>query len=151
MRPELDTALLKDYQLFEKANSGSWNILSYLNFKYDIDAALGFSKFFLPDFIVHKNCLVLSFLFNEEIFDAWYSDTEGDRVKIEKMCNLYEVKDFFHINSDIEHKDFESKIFALSSILKYSWQMVLDDLYPNRYIVDTFFDYSHFITIYSRE
>lgn len=150
MNLNFDYSLLKDYKLFEQANVGNWNILSHLNFNYDIDAALSFSKFFIPEFINHKGCLILSFLFKEEIFDAWYKDSIGNKIIIEKMCNLYEVKDFFHINSDITHPNFESKIFYLSNILKHSWQLVLNDLYPDKYIVDTFFDDTYFITVYSR-
>lgn len=36
---EIDYSILKDYSAFEKANKNNWNILSYISFKYDIDAA----------------------------------------------------------------------------------------------------------------
>lgn len=47
---KLNISLLSDYDEFLNANPDNWNIVSYLNLKYDTNAALAFSKFFFPDF-----------------------------------------------------------------------------------------------------
>lgn len=143
-------SLLDDYKLFEKANNGNWNILSYLNMNYKVEDALAFFKLFVPDFVLHKDCLILSFRYREAIFNQWYEESNGNQTIVEKMCNLYEIKDFFHINTSLETPFLEEKISFLSNFLQYSWQLVLESKYPNKYKVETFsLDGSRYITIYN--
>lgn len=147
---EIDYSILKDYSAFEKANKNNWNILSYISFKYDIDAALAFSKFLFPDFVTYRDCLILSFLFKKETCDAWFNTPSNNIITIEKMCNLFEVRDFFYVNRDINDTKMDLKLDYLSKMLKYAWQTHLNQLFPEQYVVDIFFEETYYITIYSR-
>jgi hypothetical protein len=142
---DLDLTLLKSYKNFQDANE-NWNILSYLNYKYDMNAALAFSKFFFPDFIEVKGCIVLSFLYNQETFESWFRELNGEISEVEKMANLYELKDYFHINTDSE-----PEVDVFGQILKKSWEMNLSILYPEKkFIIKLFEEYnSKFITFHT--
>ena len=139
--------LLDEYSDFQKVNS-DWSILSYLNMKYDINSAIAFSKLFFPDFILKENCILLSFFFNSQTFESWHSQMKGDISSIEKMCNLYEINDFFHINSPQVNEEI---IKEFSYILKKAWEINLLKLFPERQMrVDVFDQYnSTFITLYT--
>lgn len=144
---EVETGLLPDYEDFEKVND-DWNIEKYLNMNYDIDAAIAFSKLYFPTFIIYKDCIILDSRFDELIFDDWFNEFNGDIEKVERMCNLYEVKDIFHINdSNIT----EEKVEELGSILKKSWELNVNKLYPDRKMKVFLFreDESLYITINS--
>lgn len=142
-----DLNLLDDYADFHEINQ-NWSILSYLNMKYDINSAIAFSKLFFPDFVVKDNCVILSFLFNSEIFEDWYSQMNGDISSIEKMCNLYEINDLFHINPTGANRN---SIIELSRILKNAWELNLLNLFPERQMRVIIFDQynSTFITLYT--
>lgn len=143
---EFDEGLLDEYNLFKKAND-RWTILSYLTHKYTINDALALSKLFFPDFEEVKSCVVLSFLYNEKIFDDWYNEFKGEVANVEKMVNLYELADLFHINE----KNFdEEQLIALGNLLKKSWEINLKCLYSRDFRV-AFFEENgaYFITFYS--
>ena len=149
---DFNFSLLKDYRDHANANADNWTLLSYLNLKYDLDSALAFYKFFFPDFIVTKNCTVASFLFSQKNFDLWFEKCEGHIPQVEKMCNLYEVKNFFHIAQDpLDSSLTESKQLVLAEMLKQSWLLALNSTYPDKtFIVETFVEYeSYFISFYS--
>lgn len=144
----LNTDLLSDYLDFERVNS-DWNIGKYLNFNYSLNDALAFSKFFFPTFIFYKGCVVLEDRFDKETFELWFDKFNGEVSKIEKMCNLYELKDFFHINS--EDNSIE-RLKQLGIILQQSWRINLDKLFPQiSFEIIVFEEFEElFITIYSR-
>ncbi len=125
---ELDKDLLPDYNDFERANN-DWNVEKHLNLNYDINAAIAFSKLYFPTFIEYKNCIILESRFNETIFNDWFVKFEGDLIKIEQHCNLYETKDFFHINDSDQSIE---KNKQLGELLKISWELSLKSLFPNR-------------------
>lgn len=124
---EIDTNLLLDYTFFAEVNE-DWNIEKYLNFNYDISAAIAFSKLYFPTFIEYKGCIILESRFNLSIFNDWFEDLKGNISEVEKMCNLYEIKDLFHINSE----GTIDEINQLGNLLKKSWELNLTQLYPNR-------------------
>lgn len=66
------------------------------------------------------------------------------------MCNLFEVRDFFYVNRDINDTKMDLKLDYLSKMLKYAWQTHLNQLFPEQYVVDIFFEETYYITIYSR-
>lgn len=142
---ELDLSLLDSFSAFHDANK-DWNILSYLNYKYDMNAALAFSKFFFPDFTEVRGCVVISFLYNPETFESWFSELRGEVSEVEKMANLYEIKDFFHINTPKK-----IDLDAFGKILKKSWEINLNALYPQKkFHVKLFEEYdSKFITFHT--
>lgn len=119
----------------------------YVNYKYDVEAALAFAKFFAPNLIEMEGCLILEDRYDEEIYKQWKNRNESKEI-IEKMMNLYEVKDYFHINTGIYTYE---QIEALGNILKYYWGMKFKNDFPNRNIKVDVFEEEYqelYITIY---
>ncbi len=143
---KLNTSLLPDYKDFERVND-DWNVEKHLNFNYDVDTAIAFSKLFFPTFIEYKKCIILESRFNESIFNNWFIKFNGDIAQVEKMCNLYETKDFFHINSTNQSIE---KNLELGQQLKVSWELNLKSLFPNRDMKVYLFiqDDNYYITFY---
>ena len=130
---KLNISLLSDYDEFLNANPDNWNIVSYLNLKYDTNAALAFSKFFFPDFVEKKGCVILDFLFDKNIFKDWFNSYKGDISRVEYMCNMYELKDYFHINDNSDDDTvYWERLFALGRVMQRAWQINLKLLYPDR-------------------
>ena len=118
----LNIQLLDDYTEWEKANQNNWNICSYLNQFYNVNAALAFSKFFFPIFIEKKGCVIFECRYDERIFNQWFEHFEGDIGLTEKFCNLYNVADYFHINPAESGKQ-EEQLKTLVSVLIQAWQI----------------------------
>ena len=124
----LNTSLLPEYESFGRVNY-DWNIEKHLNLNYNIDAAIAFSKLYFPTFIKYKNCIILENRFDEPIFNEWFNEFNGNIEQTERMCNLYELKDIFHINGSTQT---EEKIEQLGRILKKSWELNAKELFPDR-------------------
>lgn len=60
-------------------------------------------------------------------------DCQGNKTTIEKMMNLYELNDFFHINRKEDEEDIQLR--ALGEVLKQFWSMTFKLNYPNRNIL----------------
>jgi len=149
----IDTSLLKEYNELEILNPAGWDIGEYLNLKYDINGALAFSKLFFPDFIEYEGCVLLKFRFDKVIFKQWYEKFDGNRSEVERMCNFYEVKDYFHLNQVVysNEEQYNNALSAFATTLKISWEVNLKLLYPTTtFRVDVFDEYDTTrITLYS--
>jgi len=139
---DVNTSVLKEYRILEELNPGSWNIGEYLNLKFDLNAAIAFSKLYFPDFIEKEGCILLGFTYNEETFRQWYELFNGDIPAIESKCNLYEVADYFSLNrSENESLDsYNQAIDEFGKLLKTSWEINCKILFPDRNIVVEVFD-----------
>jgi hypothetical protein len=145
-----DDELIEEYQQWKKANPNSFNWWSYVNLKADLQTALAFAKFFSPELIEIDGCLILKDRYDEVLFHDWKKACGNDKTSIEKMMNLYELNDFFHINVN-EMEDDEEQVKVLGDVLKHYWSMAFKQGYPNRnIIIDVFMEYDGqlFITVY---
>lgn len=118
--------------------------------KSDLETALGFAKFFYPEVIEIDGCFLLKDKYNEEIYKQWKQECKHDLVSIEKMMNLYEIKDFFHINTKFDENENE-QLSALGEVLKLFWHMSFKQRFPEKNIkIDVFEEYGGelFITVY---
>jgi len=142
--------LIREYQEWKKANPNSFNWWSYVNLKADLQTALGFAKFFSPQLLEVDGCLILKDKFQKELLESWKEQFKDDKTSIEKMMNLYEVNDFFHINRN-ENEDEDAQVQVLGEVLKHFWSMTFKQNFPKRNIaVHVFKEYDEqlFITVY---
>lgn len=142
--------IIKEYCEWKKANPMNFTWWNYINIKSDLQTALGFAKFFYPEVIEIDGCFLLKDKYNEEIFKQWKQECKSDLASIEKMMNLYEVKDFFHINTKFDENESE-QLSALGEVLKLFWYMSFKHRYPEKDIkIDVFEEYDGelFITVY---
>ena len=114
---QIDYNLLKSYNSFSEVNH-TWNIASYLNTFYSTSDAIAFAKLFYPDFEVVDECVILSIRYDKDIFESWKKECHGNIALIEKMCNLYEVADYFHINDNVQDNNYDGLLKTLGYILK---------------------------------
>ena len=143
--------LIPEYVEWKSVNKETFNWWSFVNMKADLQTALGFAKFFYPDIIEFDGCFLLKDKFSLSLYKDWKEDCNGKKEDIEKMMNLYEVKDFFHINTK-DDGNFEAEINALGDVLKLFWSMSFKKRYPNRNIeVYVFMEDELFITVYEKQ
>lgn len=143
--------LIKEYQEWKLANPNSFNWWSYVNLKADLQTALAFAKFFSPELIEKEDCLILKDRYEDGLFNSWMEDCQGNKTEIEKMMNLYELNDFFHINRKDDEEEIQLR--ALGEVLKHFWSMTFKLNYPNRNIViEVFEEYDEqlFITVFEQ-
>ncbi|RFM25828.1 hypothetical protein [Deminuibacter soli] len=136
-----DLDLLIDYNQAMQLNPTNWDISEYVNWKYDMNAALAFSKFFFPDFLEVDGCIILAFRYNTESFAAWKAHFEGNIPLIEAACNRYEVADYF-FNTDIYTDDehYHRALIAFAHVLKSAWEFGIKNLFPDRIFVFELFE-----------
>ncbi|WP_457920351.1 hypothetical protein [Lysinibacillus odysseyi] len=142
-----------EFMEFKDVNEGKFTWWSYVNMKSDIKTALGFAKFFYPDVLEVEGCFLLKDKFSEKHFEMWKKEYQGNNVNIEKMMNLYQVRDFFHINVE-EDENLEEQIQALGEVLKIFWSLSFKNRFPKRKIIVRVFeeeDGELFITVYENE
>lgn len=145
--------IISEFIEFKNANEGNFTWWNYVNMKSDIKTALGFVKLFYPDIIEVEGCFLLKDKFSEKYFELWKNDCQNNKTNIEKMINLYQVRDFFHINVDEEDENLEEQIQALGEALKIFWSLSFKNRFPNREIVVSVFeedDGELFITVYEK-
>ena len=143
----------REFMEFKDVNEGKFTWWSYVNMKSDIKTALGFAKFFYPDVLEVEGCFLLKDKFSEKHFEMWKKECKGNKFNIEKMMNLYQVRDFFHINVE-EDGNFEEQIQALGEVLKIFWSLSFKNRFPKRKIIVRVFeeeDGELFITVYENE
>jgi len=139
---DINLNLLKEYNDIKKLNPDNWDIASYLNLKYDMNAAIAFSKLYFPDFIEKDGCIILGFLYDKTTFNEWYERFNGDTTAIESMCNSYDVMDYFGLNrSQDESPDLYNQIIdEFAKILKKSWEANCKLLFPERKMIVEVYD-----------
>ncbi len=143
----------REFMEFKDVNEGKFTWWSYVNMKSDIKTALGFAKFFYPDVLEVEGCFLLKDKFSEKHFEMWKKECKGNKFNIEKMMNLYQVRDFFHINVE-EDGNFEEQIQALGEVLKIFWSLSFKNRFPKRKIIVRVFEEEGgelFITVYENE
>lgn len=141
--------MIQEFKEYKDANPNNFSWWNYVNIKADLQTALGFAKFFYPEIAEIEGYFLLKDKYNEELFEDWKVNCEDDRISVEKMMNLYELKDFFHINeNEQENKMEQEKI--LGDILKMFWSMSFKQRFPSKDItVEVFEEWdSLFITVY---
>lgn len=145
--------LIEEYSEWKNANLDSFSWWSFVNMKADLDTALAFAKFFCPDILIIEGCFLLKDKYSEELYNSWKIECKNIKIDIEKMVNIYPVRDFFHINHK-ESENEEDKIVALGNVLKYFWDMSFRQRFPDRKIIVDVFeedDGELFITVYEAE
>ncbi len=126
--------MIKEFIEYKNANPNNFNWWNYVNVKADLQTALAFAKFFYPEIVEIEGYFLLKDKYNEELFESWKLEFKNEKVCVEKMMNLYELKDFFHININVEEEENEqTKI--LGNILKLFWSMSFKKRFPDRNIL----------------
>jgi hypothetical protein len=141
--------LIKEFNEFKNANANNFSWWNYVNMKSDLQTALAFAKFFYPEIIEVEGHFLLKDRYKDELFQKWKVDCENDRTSVEKMINLYELKDFFHINVNEDENEL-GQIVILGNILKLFWTMSFKQRFPDKNIsVEIYEEWeSLFITVY---
>ncbi|WP_026883636.1 hypothetical protein [Clostridium akagii] len=133
--------IVSEYIESKNVNKNKFSWWSYVNLKADIQTALGFAKFFYPEIVEIDEYFLLKDKYDEYIFNGWKKACNNDKNQVEKVMNSYEVKDFFHINTDFNDKNIDEQVNALGEAIKLFWEMSFKHRYPDRnIIVDTFYD-----------
>lgn len=148
-----DENIIKEFVQWKEANPNNFSWWSFVNMKSDLQTALGFAKFFYPETIEVDGCFLLKDKFDDKIYRQWKQEANNDRTIIEKMMNLYEVRDFFHLNTESDENE-DEQIVALASILKLFWDMSFKYRYPDKEIsIEVFEEYDGelFITLYQKK
>lgn len=141
--------IIEEYNEWKSANPNNFTWWNYVNMKANLDIALAFAKFYCPEIIEIDGCYLLKDKFNQEIFDSWKTECKGNKICIEKMMNIYQIRDYFHVN---QHDDESEKIIALGKVLYFFWTTTLEKRYPNKtFKVEVYeeVDKELFITVYN--
>jgi hypothetical protein len=141
--------LLKEFNDFKNANTNNFSWWNYVNMKSDLQTALAFAKFYYPEIVEVQGHFLLKDRYKDELFQKWKVDCGNDKTAVEKMINLYELKDFFHINVNEDENELEQTV-TLGNILKLFWSMSFKQRFPEKIIsVEIFEEWdSLFITVY---
>ncbi|WP_346848259.1 hypothetical protein [uncultured Clostridium sp.] len=141
--------IIEEYIIWQKANPKNFSWWNYVNMKSDIQIALGFAKFFYPEIIEIDNCIFIKDNFSSERYEQW-KVVCNDKKTLEKAINSYEIKEFFHMNTDFEDKNINEQIQALGNILKKFWTLGFNERFPDMNIVVDIIedDESLYITVF---
>lgn len=142
--------ILQEYITWQKANPNNFTWWSYINIKADIKTALGFAKFFYPEVIEIENCIFIKDCFTFDKYNQWKEVCKNDKLALEKAMNSYEIKDFFHINTDYDDEYIDEQIQALGNVLKQFWTFSFKERFHDRDVVVDVIDYedSLYITVF---
>jgi len=142
--------LINEFIEWKKVNPQNFGWWNYVNLKSDLQTALGMARFFYPDVIERDGCLLLKDKFSQEIYESWKIECNNEKTCIEKMMNLYQLRDFFHINTQ-DDGNLESQIKVLGDVLSLFWGMSFKNRFPGRSIKVNVFEENDgelFITVF---
>ncbi|SCM83042.1 conserved hypothetical protein [uncultured Sporomusa sp.] len=142
--------LIPEFIKWRNANPQNFNWWNYVNLKSDLQTALGFAKLYYPEIVELDGCILLKDKFSKELYELWKDECKGEKTCIEKMMNLYQLRDFFHRNTP-DDGNLESQIKVLGDVLTLFWSMSFRNRFPGRSITVKVFeetDGESFITVY---
>ncbi|QTD40860.1 hypothetical protein [Sporosarcina sp. Te-1] len=142
----------QEFMEFKEANNGDFTWWSYVNMKADVSTALGFAQFFYPDILEVDGYFFLQDKFSARNLDLWKKECDHNKMDVEKMMNLYRVRDFFHLNQ-VEAENLEEQIAALGQALQMYWSLSFTDRFPERAISVPLWEESDgelFITVFEQ-
>jgi len=145
-----DDGLIKEYVEWKNANPDDFSWWNYVNMKADLDMALAFAKFYSPEVIIIEDYFFLKDKFSKRLFELWKKECNNSKIDVEKMMNIYQLRDFFHIN-DQDTNNIDEKLKALGNVLKFFWEMSFSRRYPDKQVKVEVFeedDEELFITVY---
>jgi hypothetical protein len=148
-----EDGLIEEYTEWKNANPENFSWWNLVNMKADLDTALAVAKLYCPDILIIEGCFILKDKYSKDSYNNWKMDCRNIKIDIEKMMNIYAVRDFLHINYK-ESKNEEDKIVALGNVLKYFWNMSFKERFPDKIIIVDVFeedDGELFITVYEDE
>ena len=70
-------------------------MVNFVNMKADIDTALGFAKFYSPELLEIEGYCLLKDKFSPNVFEGWKRSCQNNKECVEKMMNIYQIRDFF--------------------------------------------------------
>ncbi|WP_169007582.1 hypothetical protein [Faecalispora jeddahensis] len=136
----VDPDIVSNFVEWKDANKDNFTWWSYVNIKSDIQGALAFANFFCPEIIIKDNCILLKDHFNQKNYDDWKERLNGDKTQIEKIMNIYEIQDFFHIHSDTNDPFYNEQIKALAKSIQFYWSLTLQHNHPDKNIIVSVFE-----------
>ncbi|BFH17522.1 hypothetical protein WJ0W_002069 [Paenibacillus melissococcoides] len=141
--------VISEFKEFKNANSNNFSWWNYVNMKSDLQTALAFAKFYYPDIVEVQGYFLLKDKYQKDLLQKWIVECDGDKITVEKMMNLYELKDFFHINVNKDENEPE-QVVILGKILKLFWTMSFKHRFPDKNITVEIYEEwdSLFITVY---
>ena len=145
-----DDGLIKEYVEWKNANPDNFSWWNYVNMKADLDMALAFAKFYSPEVIIIEDYFFLKDKFSKRLFELWKKECNNSKIDVEKMMNIYQLRDFFHIN-DQDTDNIDEKLKALGNVLKFFWEMSFSRRYQDKQVKVEVFkedDEELFITVY---
>lgn len=128
-----DDNLIKEYTEWKDANLDNFSWWNFVNMKANLDLALAFAKFFSPEIVIVDGYFLLKDKFSKELFESWKKACSYNKTSVEKMMNLYQLRDFFHINNEYTENE-DQKIKTLGKVLQFFWEMCLKNRYPSKQI-----------------
>lgn len=145
-----DDILIEEYTEWKTANPDNFTWWNFVNMKSNLDMALAFAKFFSPEILITEGYFLLKDKFSKEIFESWKVECNGNKTNVEKMMNLYQLRDFFHINDENTENE-DEKLKALGKVLQFFWGMSFKNRYPGKQVTVAVYEEDEgelFITVY---
>jgi hypothetical protein len=143
--------IVGEFLEWKNANPDNFTWWNFVNIKADIDTALAFAKFYSPELLEIEGYCLLKDKFSPNVFEGWKRSCQNNKECVEKMMNIYQIRDFFHINT-IDSENENEKFKALGRILKFFWEITFEKNYPEKKLKVHLFeedDGELFITVYS--
>lgn len=128
-----DDKLVEEYTEWKNVNPDNFSWWNFVNMKANLDTALAFAKFFSPEIVSVEGYFLLKDKFSKELFESWKKECNCNKTSVEKMMNLYQLRDFFHINNEYTENE-DEKIKTLGEVLQFFWEMSFKNRYPSKQI-----------------
>lgn len=109
-----------------------------------VEFALAYTSIFWPEFILFNGCIFIQEI-NDQIFEAWYKNSNGNLKSIEATINHRHLKDLF--GSDASKEQY----LYLGKIIKSMWETKIITQFPNRHITIDFDEVDYIITVYQEQ
>lgn len=124
-----DDKMLPDFQAIRKSTNWNYSLQNYLETRGSLELAVAFARFFWPEFVITKGCVIRAEGFDQTNFDAWWAKTNGDRRAVERALNQIHLRDL--IPSDPTPLS-DDVIDYLGTTVSEMWLSRLERLFPER-------------------
>jgi hypothetical protein len=104
----------------------------------NIEEAIGFSRLFWPEFVLHDDCVLRDGL-RQEDYRSFLAQNNSDRQAVERVMNHVHIVDLFECREEGRDPTAEQLVFW-GRVLREIWQTKLDRDFPKLNIQVSFLE-----------
>ena len=110
------------------AEGQNFDLRLFIRVNVTVPEILALTELLWPEFVEHRGCVFLKFVFDEAGVNRWFENLEGNNSAIEAVVNHVHLWDFFSATTEEER----AGLSHLADVVQAMWQTLIGQRFPGR-------------------